>query len=111
MVNKDNKVTDKRKKYIKQWRLENKDKVKATEKRYILKNPNSQKDGECSPLISRPRTTVSRSLKSPMNIEHTSNGTIHHQKYMQNKHADSYLSEKEKFLNDNGLEVEENGIR
>ena len=63
-----------------------------------MKHPDRQKDGECSPLGSRPGTTVSRSFKSPMNFDHSSNGTIHHQKNMEKRYADSYLSEKEKFL-------------
>ena len=61
-----------------------------------------------SPSHSKPKKTVSRPCKSPMNsttkTEPNSHGAINHQRPMEHKHADSFLSEKKKYLRDNGLE-------
>ena len=72
-----------------------------------MKTNNHQKG--ISPSISKPKSTVNRPLKSPTISTHTNTGTdsigvIHHQKPMEHKHADSFLSKKTKYLRDNGLE-------
>ena len=74
-----------------------------------MKNTNRQKG--ISPSLSKSKETVSRLCKSPTisttHKEDDSTGAIHHQKSMEHKHADSFLSDKEKYLRDNELEVEE----
>ncbi len=73
-----------------------------------MKNTNRQKG--ISPSLSKLGLTV-RPFENPMNsiatTEPNSNGAIKHQEPMQHKHADSFLSDKEKYLRDNDLEVKE----
>ena len=69
----------------------------------MIKIPNRQKG--ISPSHSKLK---SRPCKSPMNsittTEPNSHRAINHQKPMEHKHADSFLSDKAKYLRDNGLE-------
>ena len=72
----------------------------------MIKSPNRQKG--ISQSLSKPKETVSRHCKSPVNsiatTEPNSHRVINHQKPMEHKHADSFLSNKTKYLRDNGLE-------
>ena len=72
-----------------------------------MKTNNRQKG--ISPSHSKPKQTVNRPCKSPVNsiatTEPNSHRVINHQKPMEHKHADSFLSDKEKYLRDNDLEV------
>ncbi len=59
--------------------------------------PNRQKKGECSPTVSKPKSTVSRPLKSPKTnscistpkVDNNSDGAslIKHEKPMENTHV------------------------
>ena len=70
-----------------------------------MKTNNRQKG--ISQSLSKPGLTV-RPCKSPVNsiatTEPNSHRAINHQKPMEHKHADSFLSKKTKYLRDNGLE-------
>ncbi len=74
----------------------------------MIKIPNRQKG--ISPYHSKLGLTV-KPCKSPVNsttkTEPNSHGAIKHQKPMEHKHVDSFLSDKEKYLRDNDLEVKE----
>ncbi len=72
----------------------------------IHMKPNRQKEGECSPSVSRPKQTVSRPFKTPKNsitqIDKVSSGVnpiihqcpMHRRKPLSKKEADIQLKQK-----------------